>query len=231
MKIAIVDDEIIFVEKEYALICEALRDIGVKAECHSFNSVDDLIAANENFDAAFLDIEVGKTSGFAAAGHLYDNNPKCVIAFFTNYSRYLKKGYEFRAFRYILKNEPVQLIKNQIIEVINEVQRINKVLIGTYKGKKFNIPVRNIWYIETYRHVLTYHSKSGSFEEYKELQTVNKELKPYGFVRCHRSYIVNVEYINSISENKIYLNGTDTDYIPLGRSYRNAVNKAYLSRY
>ena len=51
------------------------------------------------------------------------------------------------------------------------------------------------------------------------LKSIEEKLIDYGFIRIHRSYLINFDKIDSISENKIYLKGNE---IPIGKSYRKA---------
>ena len=100
MKIAICDDQQIFIDRLRNLIADE------DAEIYVFHSGDELLNSNVDFDIVLLDIEMPGTDGLGVAAELYRKNRKTLLLFITSHREYSTKGYEFRAFRYILKSEP-----------------------------------------------------------------------------------------------------------------------------
>ncbi len=196
-----------------------------------FSTAESLKNTGIPFDIAFLDIELETgANGFQIVRFLRMNNPKCIIVFFTNYRKYAIKGYEYKAFRYILKNEPEQLIEKQIKEVFVEFCRQNKKIKGSYKDKTFVVALDEIYYIEVFDHILKIHSKKGEFEIYKQIKDMYEELCEFGFLRCHRSYIVNIQYIQAIKNGSYFIMNTKgADAIPIGIRYKDEVIEKYLN--
>ena len=235
MNIALCDDERVYMDRESEWVKRAVTEMGVQADIYEFESAGALMESEKRFDAAFLDIETGEDSGisgFEAARHLKAQNPSCVTAFVTNHARYMKKGYEVRAFRYILKDEPEMLIHRQLCEVIKEAQRKNKYISGKHKGETFMIAISELCYVESYRHMVIYHCMGGKvYQEYRSFQTVEEELLGYGFVKCHRSYLVNTDNIRGIRENRLMLSGADAESLPIGISHRDKLWEVYMNMY
>lgn len=225
MKIAICDDDKIFLEKFKTRLSEFDCDI------YSFSSVPALINSNVPFDAAFLDIEFdSEAAGFGAVRHLRMRNEKCIVSFLTNYSDYAVKGYDYNAFRYILKNEPERIIERRIKDVFSEHKRRHTTISGSYNGYTFSAELDDIYYLSISNHVITIHSKKGDFELYKQMKDIDKRLYDLGFLRCHRSYIVNLKYVTvKRSDDCFVLGDPERTCIPIGIRYKEAAEKTYLN--
>lgn len=224
MNVALCDDDIRFLD-----LLEKRLD---KYNCTIFkySDAESLRNSEITFDIAFLDIELGSESkGYEVVRFLKMHNQKCIIAFFTNHVQYAIKGYEYMAFRYILKNESDELVEKRIKDVFIEFYRRNKIIKGSYKEKTFAIALDEIYYMEVFNHILIIHSKKGNFEVYKQIKDMDEELCEFGFLRCHRSYIVNIKYIHSINSNGTFLIDTPVPVnIPIGIRYKEEARVKYL---
>ena len=120
MKIAICDDQQIFIDRLKKLITSE------ETEIHIFCSGDELLKSSIDFDIVLLDIEMPGTDGLGVAAKLYQKNRKTLLLFITSHREYSTKGYEFRAFRYVLKSEPDDFVKRNIDDAINEYKSIKR---------------------------------------------------------------------------------------------------------
>ena len=119
MKIAVCDDQQVFIDRLKNLISYE------EAEIYVFNSGDKLLMSDINFDIILLDIEMPGTDGLSVAAKLYQRNRKTLLLFITSHREYSTKGYEFRAFRYVLKSEPDDFVKRNIQDAINEYKNFD----------------------------------------------------------------------------------------------------------
>lgn len=224
MNIALCDDDNIFLDK----LKSKLR--AYDCNIYAFNSAEELKASNVIFDIAFLDIELENgTYGFQAVRALRNSNKKCVIAFFTNYNQYAIKGYYYQPFRYILKSEPKELIKRRIDEVFTEYYKRHKVISGTYNGYAFSTSLDDIYYISIANHIATLHTQKGDFELYKQMKDLYDELSTFGFLRCHRSFMVNLQHIYVMRNDNVFvLDDPKHTTIPIGIRYRESAKSSYL---
>lgn len=219
MKIAILDDDNHFCEILKARISAYGGDV------HIFNDANSLCLSDTVFDIAFMDIEVSG-SGLKAARYVKLRNPDCIIAFVTNHAEFMAKGYEFRIFRYILKSEPKTLMDKRINDVFNEYIRIHKYLNGKYKGEDFKIRIKDIVYIEITGRVANIHTARGSYKMYVQMTALEKELEGGGFIRCHRSFLVNNEFIRSVKNDSAFELFTG-EAVPISRGYKARAKAAY----
>ena len=185
----------------------------------TFTSFELLKEYCEKIDVAFLDMRFGDKSGFDSAQHILNINKDCIIAFFTNYSEYMKQSFEYRAFRYILKEEPPEFIKKQVDAALDEYYSLHDILTVSYKRGASYIAAGDILYIEMVDHTAEIHMTDGStYYWYITMDNLMKNLR-HGFVRVSRSFIVNQKMIKQIKNNKIFLPGGSE--ITIGRSYKN----------
>lgn len=219
MKIAVLDDDNLF--------CEDLKEklSQYDGEIYIFNDAYNFCLSEIIFDIVFIDIEVNGT-GFKAAKYAKIQNPDCIIAFVTNHAEFMAEGYQFRVFRYILKSEPKSLINKEINDVFNEYYRINKFINGTYKGEVFTIRIKDISYIEITGRIANIHTTKGLYKMYSQMSVLEKELSGSGFIRCHRSFIVNSEFIRSIRNDSDFELFTK-EIVPISRSYKTWAKAAY----
>ncbi len=142
------------------------------------------------------------------------------IVFLTAIADYVFEGYEVNAVRYLIK--PLQQSKcHELLNMIQNSLQKEKPYILINKTK---ILCENIFYVESFGHYCSIHT--NEIVEFKVgISELMKQL-PESFVQTHRSYIVNLEHIESIQKDKCLL---DTkELIPISRSSIKKVNEAFM---
>ena len=89
-----------------------------------------------------------------------------------------------------------------------------------YKGNHQRIPLKDILYIESNARKCIIHSSTDKDKTecfYGKLSEIAKSLYPYGFVRCHQSYLISITPNARYSDNMIYIEDTS---IPVSEKYR-----------
>lgn len=221
MKIAICDDQQIFVERLKNLITDE------EAEIYLFNTGDELLKSEINFDIVLLDIEMPGIDGLGTAAELYKRNRKTLLLFITSHREYLTKGYEFRAFRYVLKSEPDEFVRQNIQDAIEEYRNYDFYITVNYKGTVAKVLSTQIIYIESLGHTITIHTENKDYIGQNKFKDICNLLAQHGFVQCHKSYMVNMRCIESIEKNSCIniINGVK---IPIGRKYNANIIDSYL---
>ncbi len=225
MNILLCDDDINFL-KDFEKLFSAY-------DCHiyKYTSIEDAKKSDVIFDVAFLDIVFEHDNiVFDLIDFIRSKNSKCVIAFVTNHIKYAPEGYEYKAFRYILKGEPEQLIRRRIDDVINEYKRLNILIRGSYKNEQFAISPHEVYYIEISNHILRVHTSGGIHEMYSSISAIYPDLAECGFIRCHRSYLVNLGYVRTIYDDSFFiLKAPCEEKIPLGIRFKSEAKEKYLN--
>ena len=93
-------------------------------------------------------------------------------------------------------------------------------------GGKKCIKADEIIYIETARHKNIFYVGDQTYSIYKKLDEIEEELKGMGFVRIHKSFLVNLRYVDKISSYVLYLSNGRELSVPKARYP--AVKKQYM---
>ena len=91
------------------------------------------------------------------------------------------------------------------------------------------IKYTDIIYIESLAHYVVINLIDKEYEYKYNISTLCEELSEFGFVKTHRSYIVNLKYVEKITRDTCYLvNNIET---PLSRSAYKLVNEKFINYY
>lgn len=93
----------------------------------------------------------------------------------------------------------------------------------------FRTSLSDIYYISISNHVVTLHTTKGDFELYKQMKDLCDELSDCGFLRCHRSYMVNFQHVHVMrSDGFFVLDDQKHTTIPIGIRYKYIAEDCYL---
>ncbi len=156
----------------------------------------------EKYGVLFIDIELPGMNGMELARKLRQRGYCDLIVFTTNFEEYVYEGYEVEAFRYLRK--PVRI--QDIAVCMERADRImqEKMLVFTFNRKRYSIPYRDISYISSYGHYLTVHTREQDYDWKYLLKELQPQL-PEQFIRCHRSFIVNLDYMRRLDGKRMFL--------------------------
>ena len=116
LRLAICEDDSYVVE-ELEVFLEGMHDTLIEYDVFfSANELENELEYNE-FDAFFLDIELGKESGIELARNIRRYNQYAVIVFITSYPQYVYDAFDVIAFDYIIKPLCVEKIRNVISNI------------------------------------------------------------------------------------------------------------------
>ncbi len=79
------------------------------------------------------------------------------------------------------------------------------------------LQIDDIVYVESYRHRIVFHTEDETYSIYKPLGEIEGILSPSGFVRIHKSYIVNLRHVKSVNNYILTLDDGMNFIIPRGR--------------
>jgi len=168
-------------------------------------------------DILFLDIHMPKLSGLELLKSL-KNPPPTILT--TAFSEYALDGYELDVVDYLLKPFSFERFLKSISKI--KKQEINKTglnqqhLFIRNKGQIKKIAISNIEYIEAKGDFTLVCTDSNREVANISLQKILDSLSD-NFIRCHKSYIINISCIEKIIGNHIVINNKE---IPIGRTFK-----------
>ena len=176
------------------------------------------------FDMAFLDIYMEDTMGNQIAHKLRAMGYQGKIIFLTASSDFAIESYDVDASGYLLK--PLDYGKLEMV-----MDRITRdIPPSSYQIRQrstvTNLGYHEILYIESNNSKCILHTESGgAYTVYKTLNTIEKELGDHRFLRCHQSFLVNMDHIKQIGKQFLLSNGDD---VPIRQRGVKAVRQAYM---
>ena len=226
MKISICDDD----SAQLDNLRHLLREWNSSAEISEYRSAEQFLFSypDKSCDLLLLDIEMGDMNGMELARKLRDNGDMLPIIFITGYSEFMQDGYDVEALHYLLK--PVD--RDKLFSVLDRYASrhlADSRVIFPSGDETVSINTDDIAYLEAFGKKTQITLRNG-----KEiicscgLSAVAEKLNS-GFIPCHRSYVVNIGYIRSISKTEITLDSGQK--IPLSRRLYDSVNKAFIEYY
>lgn len=229
MQIAICDDDRLFLER-FRVQVEELG-LARKIDCYStlkqfIYSLDDGI----QYDAVLMDIDWKQDeTGMDAAEKLYQLGPQAKIIYVTGYNdRFSQQIFLHRAnlSGYLVKPVDSELLRANLEKVAIELDsQKESVLTVSSRGRPIAIPHRDILYIESLGHTVQIHTAAETVVAYARLDTVTK-LLPAGFIRCHKSFVVNMQQIRRFQPPDVLLkNGA---LIPVSRKRYAETKEAFF---
>ncbi|HBF6021659.1 TPA: LytR/AlgR family response regulator transcription factor [Clostridioides difficile] len=207
-RIVICEDDITQITFLRECILKSLEGISSQIELFEFNSGEELLESNlESIDIFFLDIKMLKITGMDVAKIIRETNDTSEIIFITSIVDYIQEGYKVRAYRYLLKPIDFGDLNESILSCISDIikRRENFMLIEN-KGIINKILINSIMYIEVRKKVLTIHTKNDTYYTKNSMDKIELELEKYNFFRCHKSYLINLQYIQFICKNAVVIN-------------------------
>ncbi|MDD4411940.1 MAG: LytTR family DNA-binding domain-containing protein [Syntrophomonas sp.] len=152
-----------------------------------------------------FDIELGGNSsnGLFVANAIYTFNKDAYIIFLTGYSQYALDSFAVHPYSYMLKPINIAKFKDLIAEIVDKVQAQSKInsdiLALKNRYETMHINKNDILFIEARRHRAVIHTLGNHLELNKSLDELETMLGS-GFLRVHRSYIVNLKKIKKTKE-------------------------------
>ena len=219
IRAAICDDDPTILDYLHEHISKEFKRQGSDIRIDKFTSGKDFLNTHkaEPFDVVFLDIDMPEISGFDVAEEISESEYTLII-FVTTHDELVFSSLKFQPFRFMRKT----YLKNEIEETVKAIN--NKILkrktnqrIKIQTGEKeIYVFSNNIEYIEIYDHWLrVFTNENKTIECYGSLSKFEKILSPVGFIRPHKSFLVNYKYVSSFGKTQIVLdNGTE---IPVSR--------------
>lgn len=224
MRIAVCDDERVEREKTVAALGTVLSEFTVS----EFESGDELVKSHGEraFELIILDIIMPGQNGMETASRLREKDSATPIVFISSSEEFGVQSYSVLAFDYILKPIDTERLRS-CINRLPERREHKQFITVTYSGTKTDILLSNIQCAESnLRKVIFTLSGNRELEIAGKLADFEEYLLANGFCRCHKSYIVNIEHIDSIDSDTFYLTGGKA--IKISRTYLQSAKKAYF---
>lgn len=194
-----------------------------------------------DYDVIFLDIDMPELSGDALSAELVKIDPTLLLVYVTNYCndevytmlKYMPIGFLRKPFF----EKEIDAMLGVLKEKIANVHKTYSIQSGR---QVFQIPLKDVIYIESDRNYAYFHMNSSLNNEMKnnhnkkqepikvrkKMDLIEVEIEHYGFIRIHASILVNYRWIYSIQKSTIELD--NGKILPISRSRETEVEQKFM---
>ncbi len=230
INIVLCDDDSSFLEAFRAELARIFAKLNTSTKITAYYRPTEVPAAALSVcDMAFLDIdfEDEEQNGLDIARRLREVNRDALLFFVTNYIDYAPEGFEVKAFRYILKRDMTDILERYIMQAMEQLADEREFLQLREDDRSVEVPLKQIRYIEVLDHYVSIHTKKKSYVLATTLSNMEDALDSHGFLRVHKSYLVNMAMIRKFRSRECIL--TDDTVLPVGEKSYAAQKQKYLN--
>lgn len=181
-------------------------------------------------DIIFLDIQMGGIGGMETARILREMGCYAQIIFLTSAEEYVFDAFKVEPVAYLVKSKTDQFkLREAFNEAVIRVNKMNQECF-TVETASFSekILLKDIIYFSVNGRMVTLHQASRDIEFYGRMDQIEEQLDGKGFIRTHRSYLVNGNYIRHVDHEGALI-GKEM-VIPISTANYSRVKK-HFSRY
>ena len=232
INIAICDDIAEELEIISSYVSKNLKDLDESFKINSFSDGQDLIdhitSSKEANDIIFLDIYMKFSNGIDIAKKIRKFDKECKIIFVTSSKNHAIDSYDVRALYYILKPINEEKLRNAIKIALEQLNKENKQIVIKNKKGSYRISYKDILYAESKARVVNIYLKFGEvIRFYSKLDDFIESLQDERFLKCHKSFLVNMDYVLKIENAYIFIGNNMT--IPISSTNIAAIKENYFN--
>lgn len=234
LEIAFCDDDIDELSNMEQLINLYREERNLNFEYAVFPNGLELISTLEKgkrFDIYCLDIIMPGFTGIDVAKEIRGFDKTTPILFFTSSPEFALDSYSVKAINYVLKpisKEKLFFTFDEVLEQIKTQNNEDTIIVKSNKGIQ-KILISNMVFAEVIGRNVLYHLRSGKVIECTEAFTsvCDNLLKYKCFFKPHRSYIVNMQYVDTIENRQITLQTLSS--VPIAQGKNKEMKQQYLT--
>ena len=229
IKTLIVDDEL-YSRDELKHLLQEFPSINIVGEAESGEAAV-MKSLQLQPDVVFLDVEMPKMNGMAAAKALMELKKVPLIVFATAYPQFAAEAFRYDAIDYLLKPYDEDQLQETIQRIEKKLANYDEGETGKRSGKLpveaegeiFYLEPADILYIYRDEKITKLITKTGEFETKTPLKELENRLVAFDFFRIHKSYLVNLTYVSKLTPwfngaYQLQLEGRD-EMLAVSRNY------------
>ena len=219
LNVAIVEDEKEAAELLKKQLNRYAAENGEAVKCTVFSYGEAFLNNYKpTYDLVFMDIMLSGMTGMEAAHKLREMDGKVALIFITSLAQFAVEGYSVRALDFIVKPVRYYDLKMRLERVLRQIEREERYLKLTVDSAFKNLKIDDLYFVQTEKHLLYYHTADGVFSSYTyTMKDLEEKLSAEDFARCSVSCLVNLRLIDEIKGNEI---SVKRETVFLSRGYR-----------
>lgn len=227
LQIAICDDETFFLDKIKKITEQYFTEKEMTIEIQCYQDAEDSLQSDVySYQIIFLDMNMGKKNGIEIANIVRQENKTVPIIFISAYAEFAVQGYSVKAFNYLLKNDLNQTFHIVMDSLLDEMRLQHETLDLKVENVKQTIKLENVTYIESFKRYVIIHTQKEEYKQYGKISDFEEKLKEKGFLRIHKSFLINMNHVEKIENRKAYL--SDRNVLTCSKERYSEIQHKYL---
>lgn len=216
ISIAICDDEPVMLKHIKELVLEFFSSRNMEIQIFMFLNGEELLNCDKDIDILFLDIQMKQLDGIETAKKMRNKRYKGFLVFITVLKEMVFQSFEVQPFDYLLKPIEYDSFKNTMERLILSLKNSGKEKLLIQRGNESSIiSFGEIIFCEIIDRKVYLHLKSADvINYYDKIENLETKLDNR-FFRCHRSYLINMQYLISYKNGTAYM--AENHQIPVSR--------------
>lgn len=185
------------------------------------DNADDILNYIDNHvtDVLMLDINLkSNKSGLELAEEIRKRKKNSYIIFTTGHLEYAMIAYKYKTFDYLAKPIVYDRLEETIERLFEDANELSKNYIKI-DSKNTLIDEAEVHYIRRDGMKLVFHTSSRDYDTYSSFNKIQDNL-PSTYVRCHKSYIANINQIRNVEPVSGTITFTDGQTCDIGPKYK-----------
>ena len=227
MQIAICEDNAAHLKRIVDLLHQHFDNI-LSYTVHTFYNGKSLLAfaRNHQIDIIIMDIGLDGGSGIEIVKRLNTGDHRAEVIYVSSSASYFSDVYQTEHVYFLTKPLDPDVFFSALDRALDRKQRAY-LCVNIKGGTLKRVCLSDVLYAEVYRHQTALHLADETVIECSTpLIELEKKLNGQYFLRCHRSFLVNLKAVDSIQKNELIL--TSGKIVPIGKKHSKQVREALL---
>lgn len=228
LNVAVCDDSGAFLQEAETVLRRDARIGEIRLYDTPERLLEAVLEGEIRIDLVLMDIEFdAKKNGLTAAEELCRARPEIQVIYMT--------GYNDRFAQHILLSQvnlagyltkPLDAsVLTRYLDKLYKISALKSFFTFSVRGQQISVLTEAVLYLESRNHTVVIHTDDGDYTVYEKLSELAKRL-PAVFVRCHKSYLVNMNRIRRLSGDEIWL--SEALMIPVSKRYLLPTREAFF---
>ena len=234
--VAICDDDKVFISYIKKVLSQARGNKKDSFSIYEFCSGEELVRSFDSgiqIDLLILDMELGGMDGDETAGLFRNKFKESVLVFCSGVRAPSVKSFKVTPYRYLLKSYSDVQFVSEMKEILTEVEKKAKkeYIVGHYRNNVIRVNIHNILYIENAKRgsriIVCPDCDEAKFDGQilvdDKLEVLMDKFSNFFF--AHSSYIININHVEKILGNEVYLDSGEC--LSISRTYQKEFREAF----
>ncbi len=177
-------------------------------------------------DILLMDIDMEGVNGIDVVARIQEHFHQLKVIFITGHIELSTEIFRVNPNNFLLKPIQAETLLDAVERARKQIEKEeSECFVVTFKGAVFRIKTRDILYFESEKRTVILHGREGSWTIYRKLDEVQEAVPDY-FLRCHQSYLVNMNEVRSLQPLRLEMN--QGDVIPVSRPKYKETKERFL---